>query len=70
MLNIAQNKVMNTEVDKPWYPKKDPISENVMCSGGHNPTTIPIMGNSEIKDTSNHALASPIRRIVAAMRPQ
>jgi hypothetical protein len=50
-----------------------------MCSGGHNPTTMPKIGNNEIKNTSNHALESAIcrirangatRRIVAAMRPQ
>jgi hypothetical protein len=70
VLNIALNKVINTEVAKPWYPKKDSISENEICSGGHNPTTIPITGSTEIKNTSNHPLASPIRRIVAAMRPQ
>ena len=61
---------MKTETDKPWYAKKDAISASVMCSGGHKPTTIPEIGNNEIKDTSNHPLASPIRRIVAAMRPQ
>ncbi|AGH47596.1 hypothetical protein C427_5499 [Paraglaciecola psychrophila 170] len=50
-----------------------------MCSGGHSPTTMPKMGNNEIKDTSNHPHESAIcrirakgatRRIVAAMRPQ
>ncbi len=61
---------MDTEVDKPWYANNAPMSAKVICSGGHNPTTMPKMGNNEIKDTSNHPLASPIRRNVAAMRPQ
>jgi len=79
VLNIALNRVINTEADNPWYPKKDVRFLNVMCSGGHSPTTMPKIGNNEIKNTSNHPHDSAIcrirangatRRIVAAMRPQ
>jgi hypothetical protein len=70
VLNIALNKVIETETDKPWYAKKGLMSENVICSGGHNPTRIPKIGSSEIKDTNNHPLANPTRRIVAAISPQ
>ena len=61
------------------------MSESVICSVGHTPTTMPKIGSNEINDTSNHPLASAIwripvifrsraicinRRIVAAIRPQ
>jgi hypothetical protein len=79
VLNIALNRVINTEADNPWYPKKDARLLNVMCSGGQSPTTMPTIGDNEIKDTSNHPHESAIfrirangatRRIDAAMRPQ
>ena len=60
MLNIPLNKVINTEADNPWYPKKDVRLLYVMCSGGHSPTTMPKIGSNEIKHTNNHPHESAI----------